>query len=82
MVIKQYFPRLQERTLNLIVGLIKPDLERFNCSIYHATDIVTIVGDLLDGDGKSLTDAAAPLAQLKSKYGNYFVTGAYTSVLP
>jgi len=38
-------------------------------------DLVAIVGDLVDGSVAALGPAAAPLRQLKSRYGTYFVNG-------
>jgi predicted MPP superfamily phosphohydrolase len=38
-------------------------------------DLVVITGDLVDGSVAKLRDHVAPLAQLKSKRGVYFVTG-------
>ncbi len=38
-------------------------------------DIIAITGDLADGFVHQLKEAAAPLAQLKSKYGLFYVTG-------
>ncbi|SCL22502.1 hypothetical protein GA0070616_2549 [Micromonospora nigra] len=38
-------------------------------------DIVAVVGDLVDGTVAELGDAAAPLRDLRSRYGSYFVTG-------
>lgn len=38
-------------------------------------DLVTIVGDLVDGSVADLGSAAEPLAQLRSRHGTYFVTG-------
>lgn len=38
-------------------------------------DLVVITGDLVDGSVAALRDHVAPLAQLKSKHGVYFVTG-------
>jgi predicted MPP superfamily phosphohydrolase len=38
-------------------------------------DVVTIVGDLVDGSVAELGAAAAPLRDLRSKLGSYFVTG-------
>ena len=38
-------------------------------------DLVAIVGDLVDGSVAELGPAAAPLAGLRSRYGNFFVTG-------
>jgi hypothetical protein len=38
-------------------------------------DIVAITGDLVDGSVRKLKEHVAPLEQLKSRYGSYFVTG-------
>lgn len=38
-------------------------------------DVVAITGDLVDGSVDELRDAVAPLADLKAKYGVFFVTG-------
>ncbi|HLV67662.1 MAG TPA: metallophosphoesterase [Polyangiaceae bacterium] len=38
-------------------------------------DIVAITGDLVDGSVEELRDHVAPLAELRAKYGVYFVTG-------
>ena len=38
-------------------------------------DIVAITGDLVDGSVEELREHVAPLAQLKAKYGVFFVTG-------
>jgi len=38
-------------------------------------DVVTVVGDLVDGTVAQLGDDAAPLRNLRSKHGAYFVTG-------
>ncbi len=38
-------------------------------------DVVTIVGDLVDGTVAELGPLAAPLRHLESRYGAYFVTG-------
>ncbi|MFG3531517.1 metallophosphoesterase [Streptomyces sp. NPDC047917] len=38
-------------------------------------DLVAVVGDLVDGTVADLGPAAEPLALLKSRHGNYFVTG-------
>jgi len=48
-------------------------------------DVVTIVGDLVDGSVAELGALAAPLKDLESRYGAYFVTGNheyYTSAGP
>ncbi len=38
-------------------------------------DLVVITGDLVDGSVEELADHVAPLADIKSKHGVYFVTG-------
>jgi len=38
-------------------------------------DLVAITGDLVDGDVDQLAEAVAPLRDLKSRYGTFFVTG-------
>jgi len=38
-------------------------------------DLVAVVGDLVDGTVAELGDAAAPLRDLRSRYGAFFVTG-------
>jgi uncharacterized protein len=38
-------------------------------------DLVAITGDLVDGDVDQLAEAVAPLRNLKSRYGTFFVTG-------
>jgi predicted MPP superfamily phosphohydrolase len=38
-------------------------------------DLVTIVGDLVDGSVEDLGPAAEPLARLSARHGTYFVTG-------
>ncbi|MDG4834784.1 metallophosphoesterase [Solwaraspora sp. WMMD1047] len=38
-------------------------------------DLVAIVGDLVDGTVGELGEAAAPLRDLRSRYGSFFVTG-------
>jgi uncharacterized protein len=38
-------------------------------------DIIAIVGDLVDGTIERLRPAVAPLADLRARYGTYFVTG-------
>jgi len=38
-------------------------------------DIVALTGDLVDGTVDQLSDDVAPLGQIKSAMGNYFVTG-------
>ena len=38
-------------------------------------DLVAVVGDLVDGSVEELGDAAAPLRDLRSRHGSFFVTG-------
>ncbi|MCK6588138.1 MAG: metallophosphoesterase [Polyangiaceae bacterium] len=38
-------------------------------------DLIVITGDLVDGSVEALRDHVAPLADLQSKHGTYFVTG-------
>ncbi|MFI9529758.1 metallophosphoesterase [Micromonospora rosaria] len=38
-------------------------------------DLVAVVGDLVDGTVAELGEAAAPLRDIRSRYGNFFVTG-------
>jgi predicted MPP superfamily phosphohydrolase len=38
-------------------------------------DLVAVVGDLVDGTVAELGDAAAPLRDLRARYGSFFVTG-------
>jgi hypothetical protein len=38
-------------------------------------DVVAVVGDLVDGTVGELGDAAAPLRNLRARYGSFFVTG-------
>lgn len=38
-------------------------------------DAIAITGDLVDGSVRELATHVAPLAQLRAKYGTYFVTG-------
>lgn len=40
-----------------------------------APDVVAIVGDLVDHPVAELRDVVAPLAELRTRYGAYFVTG-------
>jgi len=41
----------------------------------QSPDLVAVVGDLVDGTVAELGDAAAPLADLVSRHGSFFVTG-------
>ncbi|HEX4478785.1 MAG TPA: metallophosphoesterase [Polyangiaceae bacterium] len=51
-------------------------IERIVASVNAlAPDVVAITGDLVDGPVARLRDAIAPLADLKSRYGTFFVTG-------
>ncbi len=38
-------------------------------------DLIAVVGDLVDGSVENLGHAAEPLAQLRARYGSFFVTG-------
>ncbi|MET7567947.1 metallophosphoesterase [Streptomyces sp. NPDC005492] len=38
-------------------------------------DLIAVVGDLVDGSVKNLGPAAAPLAELRARFGKFFVTG-------
>ncbi|MBO4209742.1 metallophosphoesterase [Micromonospora echinofusca] len=38
-------------------------------------DLVAVVGDLVDGSVAELGEAAAPLGDIRSRYGKFFVTG-------
>jgi len=38
-------------------------------------DVIAITGDLVDGSVRELADHVAPLAELRARYGVYFVTG-------
>lgn len=38
-------------------------------------DVVAITGDLVDGSVRELAEHVAPLAQLRSRHGSFFVTG-------
>ncbi|MFI5621686.1 metallophosphoesterase [Streptomyces sp. NPDC051567] len=38
-------------------------------------DLIAVVGDLVDGSVDDLGPAAAPLRELRARYGSYFVTG-------
>jgi predicted MPP superfamily phosphohydrolase len=40
-----------------------------------APDVIAITGDLVDGSVDALSEQVAPLADLKARYGTYFVTG-------
>lgn len=40
-----------------------------------APDVIAITGDLVDGSVQELAEQVAPLGDLKSRYGAYFVTG-------
>ncbi|MCA9629503.1 MAG: metallophosphoesterase, partial [Myxococcales bacterium] len=44
------------------------------CNALEA-DVVAITGDLVDGPVSKLSDAVAPLAELRSRQGAFFVTG-------
>ena len=38
-------------------------------------DIVAITGDMIDGNPRELENSLAPLKNLRSRYGTFFVTG-------
>ena len=40
-----------------------------------APDVIAIVGDLVDGSVEQLRPAIAPMANLRARYGTFFVTG-------
>jgi uncharacterized protein len=43
------------------------------------TDIVAVVGDLVDGSVEDLKSSVEPLKYIKAKRGKYFVTGSFDS---
>jgi predicted MPP superfamily phosphohydrolase len=53
-------------------GFIEGIVERVNSL---APDLVAITGDLVDGSVARLGASVAPIAQLESKHGTFFVTG-------
>ena len=53
-------------------GYLEAIVERVNAL---APDVVAITGDLVDGSVPDLAAHVAPLAQLKSRHGSFFVTG-------
>lgn len=53
-------------------GFVQDVVDRANAA---DADLIAITGDLVDGSVANLADAAAPLADLKSRHGVYFVTG-------
>ena len=53
-------------------GFIETIVARINAL---SADLVAITGDLVDGSVERLGAAVAPLAQLQSKHGTFFVTG-------
>jgi predicted MPP superfamily phosphohydrolase len=58
-------PTIKRRYLERIVARVN-SLE---------ADLVAVTGDLVDGRVRELTEHTAPLAQLRSRHGSYFVTG-------
>ncbi|WP_239677037.1 metallophosphoesterase [Natronosporangium hydrolyticum] len=38
-------------------------------------DLVTVVGDMVSSEAGAVAESAAPLRELRSRYGSYFVTG-------
>ncbi|MFC7547104.1 metallophosphoesterase [Plantactinospora sp. GCM10030261] len=54
----------------------RPHAERVVAAINRVdADLVAVVGDLVDGSVAELGPAAAPLRDLRSRYGSFFVTG-------
>jgi uncharacterized protein len=54
----------------------RPHAERIVAAVNRLdADLVAIVGDLVDGSVAELGPAAAPLRDLRSRHGSYFVTG-------
>ena len=58
-------PTLRHRHMHAIVARVNS----------LGVDMVAITGDLVDGRVHELSDHVAPLAQLQSRHGTYFVTG-------
>lgn len=58
-------PTIKQRYLNRIVDKVNA----------LGVDVVAITGDLVDGKVSELAAHVAPLAQLQSRHGTYFVTG-------
>ena len=58
-------PTLRHRHMHAIVARVNS----------LGADMVAITGDLVDGRVHELSDHVAPLAQLQSRHGTYFVTG-------
>lgn len=53
-------------------GYLEAIVERINAL---QADMVAVTGDLVDGSVQELSSHVAPLAQLASRHGTYFVTG-------
>jgi uncharacterized protein len=54
----------------------RPHAERIVAAINRMeADVVAVVGDMVDGSVAQLGAAAAPLRDLRSRYGSFFVTG-------
>ncbi|TGL47310.1 metallophosphoesterase [Leptospira kemamanensis] len=58
-------PTIKERFLRRVVGKINA----------QNPDVVVITGDLVDGPAATLKHHLKPLADIKSQYGTYYVTG-------
>ena len=43
--------------------------------VFILSDVVMIVGDLVDGYVSDLKEAIEPIKHIKATYGKYFVTG-------
>ncbi|HXX31653.1 MAG TPA: metallophosphoesterase, partial [Myxococcaceae bacterium] len=54
------------------VHFLRRVVERVNALV---PDVVAITGDLVDGPVRALRDEVAPLAELRARYGVYYVTG-------
>jgi hypothetical protein len=60
-------------------------LSRSSAHERPAPDLVAITGDPVDGSVEQLADVVAPLADLRSRHGTFFVTGNhewYVGVAP
>ncbi|MGV3666450.1 MAG: metallophosphoesterase [Leptospira bouyouniensis] len=68
-------PTIKEKFLRRVVAKIN----------VQTPDVVVITGDLVDGPAATLKHHLKPLADIKSKYGTFYVTGNheyYSGVLP
>jgi len=63
-------------------GFVREVVERVNAL---QPDIIVVTGDLVDGSVSYLENDVAPLSELKSTYGKFFVTGNheyYSNIFP